>query len=112
MPAPIDLTALSQMLGGDTSLVTMILEKFRAEIEGDISALVDLANSSDAEAIRALAHRLKGTCGNAQAMPLSNVAKALQTATSGGGVSQAPDLIEKLEMERQLLEKYLVEQGY
>jgi HPt (histidine-containing phosphotransfer) domain-containing protein len=112
MPAPIDLTALSQMLGGDTSLVTMILEKFRAEIEGDISALADLANSSDAEAIRALAHRLKGTCSNAQAMPLSNVAKALQTATSGGGVSQAPDLIEKLEMERQLLERYLTEQGY
>lgn len=112
MPPPIDLTALSQMLGGDTSLVTMILEKFRAEIEGDISALADLANSSDAEAIRALAHRLKGTCSNAQAMPLSNVAKALQTATSGGGVSQAPDLIEKLEMERQLLERYLTEQGY
>ena len=112
MPPPIDLTALSQMLGGDTSLVTMILEKFRAEIEGDISSLGDLANSSDAEAIRALAHRLKGTCSNAQAMPLSNVAKALQTATSGGGVSQAPDLIEKLEMERQLLERYLTEQGY
>ena len=112
MPAPIDLTALSQMLGGDTSLVKMILEKFRAEIEGDISALADLANGSDAEAIRALAHRLKGTCSNAQAMPLSNVAKALQTATSGGGVSQAPDLIEKLEMERQQLERYLSEQGY
>jgi hypothetical protein len=45
-------------------------------------------------------------------MPLSNVAKALQTATSGGDVSQAPDLIEKLEMERQLLERYLTEQGY
>jgi hypothetical protein len=43
MPAPIDLTALSQMLGGDASLVTMILEKFRTEIEGDISALADLA---------------------------------------------------------------------
>ena len=112
MPAPIDLTALSQMLGGDTSLVKMILEKFRAEIEGDISALADLANGSDAEAIRAFAHRLKGTCSNAQAMPLSNVAKALQTATSGGGVSQAPDLIEKLEMERQQLERYLSEQGY
>jgi HPt (histidine-containing phosphotransfer) domain-containing protein len=112
MPLPIDLTALSHMLGGDTSLVKMILEKFREEIAGDIESLAALANGDDASAIRALAHRLKGTCSNAQAMPLSNVAKALQTATSGGNVSQAPDLIEKLEMERQLLERYLTEQGY
>ena len=112
MPPPIDLTALSHMLGGDTSLVKMILEKFREEIAGDIESLAAFANGDDASAIRALAHRLKGTCSNAQAMPLSNVAKALQTATSGGDVSQAPDLIEKLEMERQLLERYLTEQGY
>ena len=109
---PIDLVALGKMLGDDASLVQMILGKFRAEIAGDIAALGELAASGDPEPIRALAHRLKGTCGNAQAMPLSNVAKALQTATSGGGVSQAPDLIEKLEMERQLLERYLTEQGY
>lgn len=39
MPPAIDLTALSHMLGGDVLLVKMILEKFRAEIAGDIAAL-------------------------------------------------------------------------
>lgn len=112
IPPAIDLTALSHMLGGDVSLVKMILEKFREEIAGDIAALTDLASSGDPEPIRALAHRLKGTCSNAQAMPLSNVAKSLQTAMAVGDMAQAPDLIEKLEMERKLLERYLAEQGY
>ena len=49
----------------------MILEKFRVEIQNDIEALAELASVSDPEPIRALAYRLKGTCSNAQAMPLS-----------------------------------------
>jgi len=36
---PIDLNALRVMLGGDGGLVKMILEKFRAEILGDIEQL-------------------------------------------------------------------------
>ena len=36
---PIDLNALRVMLGGDDGLVKMILEKFRAEILGDIEQL-------------------------------------------------------------------------
>ena len=50
MPPAIDLTALSHMLGGDVSLVKMILEKFREEIAGDIAALTDLASSGDPRA--------------------------------------------------------------
>lgn len=109
---PIDLTALGNMLGGDAALVQMILEKFRAEIKGDIDALADLASGGDPEPIRALAHRLKGTCSNAQAMPLSNVAKLLQTAMAAGDLSQAPGLISALQSERQSLEQYLSDQGY
>ena len=33
---PIDLGALRVMLGGDSVLVKLVLEKFRAEIFGDI----------------------------------------------------------------------------
>ena len=65
--SPIDLDALRVMLGGDDSLVKMILEKFRAEILGDIEQLKTLQGQQEAEPMRALAHRLKGTCGNAQA---------------------------------------------
>ncbi|MBL6695021.1 MAG: Hpt domain-containing protein [Luminiphilus sp.] len=61
--------------------------------------------------MRALAHRLKGTCSNAQAMPISNVAKLLQTAMAAGDMSQAPGLINALQLERESLEQYLADKG-
>ena len=108
---PIDLVALGKMLGDDPALVQMILGKFRAEIADDIAALGELAASGDPGPIRALAHRLKGTCSNAQAMPISNVAKLLQTAMAAGDSSLAPGLINALQLERESLEKYLVDKG-
>ena len=108
---PIDLVALGKMLGDDPALVQMILDKCRAEIAGDIAALGELAVSGDPEPIRALAHRLKGTCSNAQAMPISNVAKLLQTAMAAGDMSQAPGLINALQLERETLEQYLADKG-
>ena len=56
--SPIDLDALRVMFGGDDGLVKMILEKFRAEILGDIEQLKTLQGQQEAEPIRALAHRL------------------------------------------------------
>ena len=64
------------------------------------------------EPIRALAHRLKGTCGNAQAAQLSEIAKLLQFAMAAGELEQAPGLIKALDAERLSLESYLTEQGY
>ena len=109
---PIDLDALRVMLGGDDGLVKMILEKFRAEILGDIEQLKTLQRQQEAEPIRALAHRLTGTCGNAQATQLSEIAKLLQFAMAAGELEQASDLIEALDAERLSLESYLTEQVY
>ena len=61
----IDLMTLGDILSGDADLVTMILGKFRAEVHSDVMALQSLATQNDPEPIRPLAHRLKGTCGNA-----------------------------------------------
>ena len=108
----IDLMALGDMLGGDADLVTMIVGKFRAEVHSDVMALQSLAIQNDPEPIRALAHRLKGTCGNAPAAPLANSAKHLQTAMAAGNLDQARGLIATLEAQRHGLERYLVQQGY
>ncbi len=89
----------------------MILGKFRAEIADDIAALGELAASGDPELIRALAHRLKGACSNPQAMPISNVAKLLQTAMAAGDMSQALGLINALQLDQESLEQYLADKG-
>lgn len=109
---PIDLDALRSMLGGDDDLVKMILEKFRTEILGDIEQLKSLQSEKATEPMRALAHRLKGTCGNAQAAQLSEIAKQLQFAVAAGELDQAPGLIKALDTERLNLEQYLTEQGF
>ena len=109
---PIDLDALRVMLGGDENLVSMILDKFWAEIFGDIEQLKSLQAGEQAEPIRALAHRLKGTCGNAQATQLSEIAKLLQFAMAAGELDQAAGLIKALDAERVALEQYVAEQGY
>lgn len=109
---PIDLDALRVMLGGDENLVSMILDKFRAEILCDIKQLKSLQAGEQAEPIRALAHRLKGTCGNAQATQLSEIAKLLQFAMAAGELDQAAGLIKALDAERVALEHYVAEQGY
>ena len=44
-------------------------------------------------------------------MPISNVAKLLQTAMAAGDSSLAPGLINALQLERESLEKYLVDKG-
>ena len=75
-------------------------------------ALQSLATQNDPESILPLAHRLKGTCGNAQATPLANSAKHLHTAIAAGNLDQAQNLIATLEVQRQEIERYLVQQGY
>jgi len=45
-------------------------------------------------------------------MPLSNIAKLLQTAMAAGDMSQAQDLISALQSERQSLEQYLSDEGF
>jgi HPt (histidine-containing phosphotransfer) domain-containing protein len=100
------------VLGGDADLVKRIVGKFRAEVYSDVTALQSFATENDPEPIRALAHRLKGTCSNAQAMPLANSAKHLHTAMAAGNLDQAQSLIATLEAQRQEIERYLVQQGY
>ena len=44
-------------------------------------------------------------------MPISNVAKLLQTAMAAGDISQVPGLINALQLERESLEQYLTDKG-
>ena len=44
-------------------------------------------------------------------MPISNVAKLLQTAMAAGDMLQAPGLINALQLERESPEQYLSDKG-
>lgn len=78
--APIDFTALLDMLGGDRRIVTTLLSAFIEELAADLASSQKVVAAGDAEALRLLAHRIKGTSANLHARMLSAAARELEQA--------------------------------
>ena len=80
MSSPIDFAALLEMLGGDPQIVASLLSKFVAELTEDLTASAQANANQDAEALRQIAHRVKGTSANLHALMLSAAARELEQA--------------------------------
>ena len=80
--APIDFDALLAMFGGDRQITDTLLATFAVELSADIVAAEQAVNQQDTEALRRIAHRIKGTSANLQATPLSAAARELEQACS------------------------------
>ena len=78
LPSPIDLSALLEMLGGDKQIVASLLSKFVDELTTDLAASELAITDQDAEALRQIAHRVKGTSANLHALMLSAAARELE----------------------------------
>ena len=80
--APIDFDALLAMFGGDRQITATLLATFAEELSADIVATEQALNQQDTEALRRIAHRIKGTSANLQATLLSAAARELEQACS------------------------------
>ena len=87
MPAPIDFAALLEMLGGDQQIVASVLSKFVGELTSDVAASEQASADSDAEVLRQIAHRIKGTSANMHAPMLSAAARELEQACTEANAS-------------------------
>ena len=87
VPAPIDFAALLEMLGGDKQIVASLLSKFVEELTSDLAASEQAVVDHDAEALRQIAHRVKGTSANLQALMLSAAARELEQACTEADAS-------------------------
>ena len=72
--------AILDMLGGDRQVVAALLTKFSSELVSDVAASEHVLAEQDANALRQIAHRVKGTSANLQAMMLSAAARELAQA--------------------------------
>ena len=79
-PSPIDFDALLEMLGGDKQIVASLLSKFVDELTTDLAASEQAITDQDAEVLRQIAHRIKGTSANLHALMLSAAARELEQA--------------------------------
>ena len=87
LPSPIYLSALLEMLGGDKQIVASLLSKFVDELTTDLAASELAITDQDAEALRQIAHRVKGTSANLHALMLSAAARELEQACTEADAS-------------------------
>ena len=78
VPSPIDFAALLEMLGGDKQIVASLLSKFVGELTTDLAAIERAIVDYDAETLRKIAHRIKGTSANLHALMLSAAAREFE----------------------------------
>ena len=78
VPSPINFAALLEMLGGGKQIVASLLSKFAEELTSDLAASEQAMVDQDAEALRQVAHRIKGTSANLHALMLSAAACELE----------------------------------
>ena len=87
VPSPINFAALLEMLGGGKQIVASLLSKFVDELTSDLAASEQAVVDHDAEALRQIAHRVKGTSANLQALMLSAAARELEQACTEADAS-------------------------
>ena len=87
VPSPIDFAALLDMLGGEKQIVLSLLSKFAEELTSDLAASEQATVDQDAEALRQIAHRVKGTSANLHALMLSAAARELEQACTEADAS-------------------------
>ena len=79
---PVDFDALLATLGGDRQVTVALLTTFTEELSADIADCEQALTQQDTEALRGIAHRIKGTSANLQATMLSAAARELEQASS------------------------------
>ena len=67
---------------GDRQFASRLLEKFRRRLPIELQQLEDAGREGDVEAIRRVAHQLKGSAGNVGASSLSQCAAAVELDTA------------------------------
>ena len=87
LPSPLDFSALLEMLGGDKQVVASLLSKFVDELTTDVAASELAITDQDAEVLRQIAHRIKGTSANLHALMLSAAARELEQACTEADAS-------------------------
>ena len=87
VPSPINFAALLEVVGGGEQIVASLLSKFAEELTSDLAASELAMVDQDAEALRQVAHRIKGTSANLHALMLSAAARELEQACTEADAS-------------------------
>ncbi|MFD1627365.1 response regulator [Azospirillum griseum] len=93
----VDMVQLLHRLGGDTSLVALLIPRFITEFGDTASRVRDQMRAGDgAEATRTL-HALKGAAGNMAAVDIAVLAQTAENAVKDGRHGDLPGLLKRMD---------------
>jgi PAS domain S-box-containing protein len=108
---PMDYKQAVQEFAGDTPLLDSIVVRFLIMARKQLTDLKGFIAAGDAAAIGRESHKIKGAAGNLTAMPLSDVAKAMEEKGKSGNLLGIDELFTQLEKELDTLDGF-VKNGY
>lgn len=79
-----DWVGLLELLGGNMELALRVVDAFDEQIPFDFEALVAALDAGDANAVRQISHRIKGTAANVRAERLSVIARRMEALAKVG----------------------------
>jgi len=91
----------------DEELVAEIMPVCITDNSERVKELAEAVEKSDAESIKSFAHAIKGSSANMGAKRLSEVAYILERMSSEGDLSQAVELLQKIQAEFERLESFV-----
>jgi two-component system sensor histidine kinase/response regulator len=98
-PGVLDLARLLERVGGDRKALAELVRIFRADSPKQVARIRKAVEESDAVALRAAAHALKGAVSNFAAPPATEAALRLQKMAEAGRLAGAGAALEQLERE-------------
>ena len=102
-PGVLDLPRLLERVGGDRKALAELVRIFRADSPKQVARIRNAIQESDAAALRAAAHALKGAVSNFAAPPATEAALRLQKMAEAGRLTGAETALDRLEREIEAL---------
>jgi HPt (histidine-containing phosphotransfer) domain-containing protein len=104
---PFDFEMAVEEFGGNSEVVSSLIEKFIEEAETQIKNITDALEGQDNETMRKEAHKIRGAAGNLVAMPLSLAAENLEELVKSGDIDNAAEKVKELQEEFMRLKEYV-----
>ncbi len=88
---PLDADGLLERCLGKIEFAQSLIAQFQLQFDGELEALGEKISAADAEGVRSLSHRLKGTTATVSAPALQKTLAELERLGSLGQTSDMPD---------------------
>jgi CheY-like chemotaxis protein len=105
--APVDRSALLERLGGDSQLMSELIEIHLRQCPGLLAAARRAFEENNGPELARLTHTLKGSAGNLLALDAAEIAGRLETFAEQGQFSRARETMAALECEMERVERSL-----